>query len=77
MSQGKAHLLDSREAAVRIGKSLSWLNTQRSKGRGPRYVRIGSNVRYRAIDLDDFLAGSVIETEDSRRQAARRIKVAS
>lgn len=58
-------LLDSRQAAKIIDKSVSWLNKERSSGRGPRFIQIGRSVRYRRADLDAYLDRSVVETIDS------------
>lgn len=69
-------LLRGREAAKIIGKSVSWLAHNRSQGRGPRYMRIGAGIRYRRADLDSYLSGSTVETEDTRRQAVREGKAA-
>jgi len=63
-----AALLDSGQAAQRLGKSKSWLDTQRSKGRGPRFVRIGCTIRYRTADIDAYLTSSLVETDDTRQR---------
>ena len=63
-------LITTKECAHRIGKSESWLNKQRSMGRGPKYLRILGGIRYTEEFADEFLRGCVQETEDSRRSAA-------
>jgi predicted DNA-binding transcriptional regulator AlpA len=43
------------EAAAYLGISKSMLDTWRSRGAGPRYVRLGTKVVYRIAALDDYL----------------------
>ena len=43
------------EAAAYLGVSKSMLDTWRSRGAGPRYVRLGTKVVYRITALDDYL----------------------
>lgn len=54
------------DAAKYLGLSVSTLDTMRSKGRGPRYLRIGSRIYYRRGDLDAYVEAGVVETTDSR-----------
>ncbi|WP_206535336.1 DNA-binding protein [Mesorhizobium sp. M7A.F.Ca.US.011.01.1.1] len=48
-------LLNSEQTASRIGKSKSWLDHSRQTGTGPKYLKIGANVRYRLEDVDSWL----------------------
>ena len=48
-------LRTSTEVAQRIRKSVSWVNHARSTGAGPRYLKIGAQVRYRDEDVDAWL----------------------
>ncbi|WP_214471093.1 helix-turn-helix domain-containing protein [Mesorhizobium sp. dw_380] len=48
-------LLNSEQTASRIGKSKSWLEHSRQTGAGPRYLKIGHQVRYRPEDIDGWL----------------------
>jgi len=48
-------LLISKEVAARIRKSESWLNHARQTGTGPRYLKIGGQVRYRPEDVEIWL----------------------
>jgi predicted DNA-binding transcriptional regulator AlpA len=52
-SQGRMSepLLNEKEAARFYGISALTLRKWRTKGKGPRYVRIGTCVRYRYEDL--------------------------
>jgi excisionase family DNA binding protein len=44
-----------REAASRLGLSASTLNKWRTQGRGPKFVKLGRSVCYRATDLEAWL----------------------
>jgi hypothetical protein len=44
-------LLTSAELAERWGCSTGWLANMRSAGVGPRFLTLGSNVRYRVPDV--------------------------
>ncbi|WP_421621327.1 helix-turn-helix transcriptional regulator [Alkalilimnicola ehrlichii] len=44
-------LLDQRELAAYLGKSTAWCERARWAGVGPRYVKLGRHVRYRADDV--------------------------
>jgi hypothetical protein len=50
-----AGLLDDREAAARIGISVSALRSWRYLGRGPRAVRVLGRVRYEAKEVGRFV----------------------
>lgn len=43
------------EAARRLGIQPTTLANLRWSGRGPRFVKIGSRVRYRLVDIEKFL----------------------
>ena len=51
-----SELVDTREAARRLGLSPPALIKWRRDGKGPAYYRFGYAIRYRATDLDAFLA---------------------
>lgn len=61
--------LDVAGAAAYLGKSRSWLDKARMHGRGPRFLRVGGRVFYRASDLDTWLNKCVVETDDTRGAA--------
>lgn len=61
---------DREQAARYLGKSASWLDKQRSSGKGPRFRRVGATVEYTQAALDAFLNGCEVETEDSRKGKA-------
>lgn len=52
-------LLDSQAAADYLGMSKSWMETARSKGKGPHVVRLGHKALYRQQDLDQFIADNL------------------
>ncbi|PCF95138.1 helix-turn-helix domain-containing protein [Vreelandella nigrificans] len=55
-------LLTTNEAAPYLGVSPRTLETWRSTGRhGVRYIKVGSRVRYRLRDLDEWLASRMQE----------------
>lgn len=59
------HLLKAAEVADILGTTTDSLSTQRAARRGPRYVKLGSAVRYPADDLSAYIAARVVETVDS------------
>lgn len=54
-------ILTEYEAAKYIGMSQSFLNADRSNGhrknrtKGPVFLKLGRSIRYRKIDLDEWL----------------------
>jgi hypothetical protein len=58
---GSRPLRPTKAAAVKLNTSEATLNTWRSRGRGPKYVKIGGKVFYRDEDLDDFISKNVID----------------
>ncbi|MDR6955216.1 putative DNA-binding transcriptional regulator AlpA [Ancylobacter sp. 3268] len=49
-------MLKVRDAAARLGLSISTLNKWRVYGTGPTYLKLGSAVFYDPADLDAWLA---------------------
>jgi excisionase family DNA binding protein len=58
-----------KEAAAYLNSSASTLAKRRLHGNGPRYHRIGTAIRYRKSDLDQFMALSAVT---STSEAAAR-----
>lgn len=52
-------LYSQNDVAERLGCSVRTLERYRVSGEGPRFVKIGRLVRYRASDLDAWLAGRI------------------
>jgi predicted DNA-binding transcriptional regulator AlpA len=48
-------LLRPADVAERIGIPVGTLANWRCDGRGPRYLKVGRHVRYRAADLETWL----------------------
>lgn len=44
-------LLDQEQVAEYLGKSVAWCERSRWTGSGPKFVKIGKAVRYRADDV--------------------------
>lgn len=49
-------LMTEIELSEQLNVSLASLRRWRLEGRGPRFVKVGSLVRYRPEDLDEWLA---------------------
>lgn len=68
-------LLTEPEVADRLRVSLACLRRWRLERRGPRFVKMGSRVRYPAQELDSWIeslpAGGTVATSDSSRNARR------
>jgi excisionase family DNA binding protein len=62
-------LLTDDEAAAYLQASTSTLNFWRTQRRGPAFVKLGRNVRYRRCDLDRWIEANRRETSDSRAAA--------
>lgn len=48
-------LLDQKQLAEYLGKSIAWCERSRWDGTGPNYIKIGRAVRYRAADVIAWL----------------------
>jgi excisionase family DNA binding protein len=48
-------LLDEAHLAQKLGVSRSTLQSWRYRGHGPRFIKIGRLIRYRAADVDAYL----------------------
>lgn len=49
-------LIRERDAAHLLDMSVAALRKWRREGRGPRYFKVGKLVRYRAGDIESFIA---------------------
>lgn len=60
-------MFDTRQAAQYLGLQPTTLSTWRTRGGGPRFLKLGSSVRYRLSDLDAFTSERTrTSTSDSR-----------
>lgn len=48
-------LLNQQTLAKYIGKSTSWCERARWAGEGPKFVKLGRHVRYRAEDVEAWI----------------------
>ncbi len=63
-------MFDTKGAADFLQLSWHTLNDWRSKGRGPRFVKLGGAVRYRRQDLEDWLDSRVYcNTTEAKMEA--------
>jgi hypothetical protein len=70
-SEGR-RLLDQKAAAEFLGLSPATLAWWRVVGRGPTFIRISSrDVRYRARDLQDFVANCAVNPSTEDPESAR------
>lgn len=55
--------IDDNEVAKILGKSVLTIRNWRSKGYnyGPRFLKIGHNVRYRRSDVEAWIEGCIID----------------
>jgi hypothetical protein len=59
-------LVDETRAAQLLDLRVKTLRRWRWAGKGPRFVKLGSAVRYRLVDLDEFIAaGQRTSTSDT------------
>ena len=69
-----ATLLNEIEVAKRLQVSVACVRRWRLERRGPRYLKIGSLVRYRPEDIQHWLAsrpsGGDVRLEDAAQQTA-------
>jgi len=68
-------VLTELEAARRLGVSLSGLRKWRNDGTGPRFVRLGRLIRYRAPDLESWLSDRIVsrDTEGASSEGSERL----
>ncbi|MDB5725791.1 MAG: hypothetical protein JWQ16_2545 [Novosphingobium sp.] len=62
-------LVDTVEAAKRLGLSASTLNKMRCTGGGPRYSKIASRIKYRVADLEAWVSASARENTSQKLAA--------
>lgn len=48
-------LWDQKQLADYVGKSLAWCERSRWDGSGPKFIKVGRSVRYRADDVFAWL----------------------
>ncbi len=50
------HLMNTKEAALRLGVQPGTLEVWRVYGKGPKFRKLGRAVRYREMDLEAYLS---------------------
>jgi predicted DNA-binding transcriptional regulator AlpA len=63
-------LLKQRDAATICSLSERTLERLRVSGAGPKFVRLGKSVRYRLVDLEEWIASRVVSTVSSAMATA-------
>ena len=59
-------LMNQRDFAAYIGKSTAWCERARWAGQGPKFIKLGRHIRYRAEDVEAWINGNVrTSTTDS------------
>lgn len=58
--------VDTEGAAKHLGLAVSTLEKMRVYGDGPPFVKLGRSVRYRVIDLEEYLAKRVVESTSQK-----------
>jgi len=57
-----SELLNTKKAAAYLGMRPSTLESWRSHGKGPPYIKMGPRmIRYRVYDLNNWLENSMVE----------------
>jgi hypothetical protein len=67
------NLLTEDEVAECLHVSLASLRRWRLEGRGPRFIKVSSLVRYRPEDLEQWLAALPTGGSEARREAGRSL----
>ena len=53
------NLMTQRDLAAYLAKSTAWCERARWAGQGPKFLKLGRNVRYRATDVLDWIDSNV------------------
>ena len=65
-------MLNERDAAQYLGLSPNTLSTWRSRGGGPPFLRYSSRcIRYRTVDLDEWVAARLADNTAETTEAER------
>ena len=57
--------INEKQASIILGVAVQTLRNWRHQRRGPAYVKLGRSVRYRILDLDEYLLNRKIDPEAS------------
>jgi hypothetical protein len=61
MTTGNPPMMRAEELAQRWDTSTGRLANMRSAGTGPKFVRIGTSIRYRLSDIDAYETANTVE----------------
>jgi predicted DNA-binding transcriptional regulator AlpA len=56
-------ILSQKKTALRLGTDISTLWRWRVKGKGPRFMRFGGQIKYLESDVEAFIAGCVVDPQ--------------
>lgn len=59
-------LMSQRDLAAYIGKSTAWCERARWAGEGPKFIKLGRHVRYRAEDVLAWIDENVVSSTAER-----------
>ena len=59
-------MINEKTAAELLGVSTQTIRNWRNKNHGPAFLRIGSLIRYRVMDIELFIENSRVSTKDSK-----------
>jgi predicted DNA-binding transcriptional regulator AlpA len=61
MNEHRPRALTEHDVAERLRLSVATLRAWRTKGKGPRFVRLGRAIRYLESDIDRFVDRCAVE----------------
>lgn len=64
-------LWDQKQVAEYLGKSIAWCERSRWDGSGPKFVKVGRSVRYRAEDVFAWLDANARTSTSTAEEAAQ------
>ncbi|MFB6724945.1 helix-turn-helix domain-containing protein [Kribbella sp. NPDC056345] len=59
-TRATSSVLTPQEAADYLKVGCSTMKRWRLRGEGPRYAKVGKAVRYREVDLDEYVKGQLV-----------------
>lgn len=67
-----AIILTEKEAAKRLCAKPDTLRKWRVRRKGPIYLKLSGKVRYRLVDIEQFIEASRVVPSERKRKRARR-----
>lgn len=68
----RASTVSPEECAHRLGIRVSTLSNMRWTGRGPTYIKVGGRVRYRLVDIAEYLNSHARSSTSERTHLSTR-----